>query len=100
MDEFHAEVGSRILESWKMPEWMATAVKFHHDPTAAGNFADDATMTGFADVMSHWSTETDCEDDSSIRGFGQLESLGLYADELDVLFEKTEIVNELAEAFL
>ncbi len=29
----HAELGARILESWRFPEQIVTAVRFHHRPT-------------------------------------------------------------------
>ena len=35
-----------------------------------------------------------------IRALPAVTALGMYADELDPLFERTEAVNELAEAFL
>ena len=43
----HAEVGGRLLERWQFPPRLVAAVRFHHDPGAAGEhtrFAADAYL--------------------------------------------------------
>lgn len=48
----HAEVGGALLEAWKFPRNLTTAVSRHHVPAAAG-YAPEAAIIHIADVAAH-----------------------------------------------
>jgi len=99
MDEFHAQVGAKMLTSWDMPDWMVAAVEHHHDYEAAGDFKDEAATACLGDLLGHWSIDSDEEDAEVLRNLPAFGVLGLYADELGELFERSEQVAEIAESF-
>ena len=49
----HAEIGGLLLEQWKLPPEVHRAVRFHHDPTAAGADSHMAVIIHLADWMAH-----------------------------------------------
>lgn len=100
MDEFHERVGGQLLAKWGMPEWIVESVSHHHHFAEAPNFTEEAATACLAEALAHWSLDTDRSEDELVRGLPAVTALGLYADELDPLFERTDSVNELAEAFL
>ena len=44
MDEFHCEVGCRMVERWQLAEWMTEAIRFHHDHAQACTYRDEAMI--------------------------------------------------------
>ncbi len=49
----HAEIGGILLERWKLPPEVHAAVRFHHDPSAAGAYSRMAGIIHLANWMSH-----------------------------------------------
>jgi len=97
--EFHTEVGALMLARWSFPEWMACAVRFHHDPAAAGEHVEQARTTQLADLLAHASVYPDPRADAVLAQHPALSDLGLYADEFQALLAKRGKVLELARAF-
>jgi putative nucleotidyltransferase with HDIG domain len=50
----HAEVGARLLERWKVPPNIVSAVWFHHSPKAAGHHQRLASFIYMADMIAHF----------------------------------------------
>ena len=50
----HAEVGARLLERWKFPPNIVSAVWFHHTPKGAGKGQRLASYIYMADMISHF----------------------------------------------
>jgi putative nucleotidyltransferase with HDIG domain len=48
----HATMGQRLLDGWKMPAVLCTAVGCHHDPLRAGGLAL-AGIVHMADILAH-----------------------------------------------
>lgn len=99
MHEFHAQVGTQVLESWKFPAWMGAAVLHHHDPDRAGEHVEWARTTQLADLLAHASTHPDALADEVLRRHPVFADLDLYVDETDALFARREQVVEVARAF-
>lgn len=99
MDEFHEYVGARLLTEWDLPEWVAGAVLHHHRFDEAGEFQEEAATASLADLLAHWSMDEANDDKEVFKNIPALPVLGLYADELEPLFERAEFVAECAEAF-
>ncbi len=99
MHEFHGRVGAQMLETWGMPSWMSAAVEHHHDYEAAGEFQEEAATTSLGDLLAHWSTDSDEGEAETLKHLPAFSVLGLYADELGPLFEQSEQVAAVAEAF-
>ena len=49
----HAEIGGLLLERWKLPQEVYSAVRYHHDPGSAGANSRTATIIHLADWMAH-----------------------------------------------
>ena len=49
----HAEVGAALLEKWKLPEQLALAVRHHHEPEAARDFAPIAACVNLGNYVTH-----------------------------------------------
>jgi len=50
----HAEVGARLLERWKFPPNIVSAVWFHHTPKGAGIHQRLASYIYMADMIAHF----------------------------------------------
>lgn len=48
----HAEVGGRLLERWQFPPRLVEAVRFHHDPGAAGEHTRFAAYAYLANMLA------------------------------------------------
>ncbi len=48
----HAEVGGALLDSWKMPETLRQAVRWHHEPANATEATLEAALIHIANIMS------------------------------------------------
>jgi len=99
IQEFHAEVGGIVLTSWKLPDWMCAAVRWHHDPDLAGEHAEYARTAQLADLLAHASETPDELTDDVLRTHPVLADLELYEDETDELFARRERVLQTAEAY-
>jgi len=97
--EFHAEVGASVLASWKLPEWMCAAVRWHHDCESAGAAVEFARTAQLADLLSHASQAPDAETDAALRTHPVLSDLDLYDEEIEALFARREAVLATAQAF-
>jgi putative nucleotidyltransferase with HDIG domain len=47
----HAEAGALLLEQWRMPLWLVTAVRFHHAPLGSSFVIPD--LVHLADALCH-----------------------------------------------
>jgi putative nucleotidyltransferase with HDIG domain len=47
----HAEVGARITESWKLPQHLVEAIRFHHTPNEQAEFSSLTAIVHVADVL-------------------------------------------------
>jgi putative nucleotidyltransferase with HDIG domain len=99
VDEFHASVGARLIESWKLPLWIATAVEGHHDIERAGEHADLAATIMLGDELAHWSESQSEGDDKKIRALPVLGKLGLYPEDIDDLLARRSLVEASTRAF-
>jgi HD-like signal output (HDOD) protein len=97
--EFHAEVGGIVLTSWKLPDWMCAAVRWHHDPEIAGEHVEYARTALLANLLAHASELPDEATDAALRAHPVLADLGLYAEETDALFARREVVQKTTEAY-
>ena len=98
MNELHVEVAGRLLDEWKMPLWIQESALHHHALGSAGEHRDEVLMTALANTLAHAMPTGADVDWSPVLGDPALAELGLYADELDPLFERLESVKSLAEA--
>lgn len=48
----HAEAGAALLENWKLPKPLILGVKFHHQPSSAGEYAPLAACVCLGNALS------------------------------------------------
>lgn len=99
MDDYHEEIGARLVLSWTLPEWMADIARHHHRPDEAQENVDQVRTVRLADLLSHWTVNPTEELESEIEGSPVLASLGIYRDELDELYGLRDHVLEVSEAY-
>lgn len=99
VDEFHASVGARLIDHWKLPHWIAAAVDGHHDISRAGEHADLAATIMLGDELAHWSQAPDAQREERVRKLPILALLSLYPEDLDELFARHAIVETTTKAF-
>ena len=49
----HAEVGAALLEQWKLPPQIITAVRFHHQPNQPGGLEPVAACVNLGNFITH-----------------------------------------------
>jgi HD-like signal output (HDOD) protein len=49
----HAAVGGALTRAWHLPQSLADAVAFHHEPGLAGEHLGEAALVHLADVIAH-----------------------------------------------
>ncbi len=98
MELFHCEMGFRMVENFKLPEWMAGTILHHHDYEHATEHKNDAMVTFLADMLAHWSLDH-LEEDEFESEHPVLAELGIYGQDLISLLEARQHVLEMAEAF-
>lgn len=99
MDDLHCTVGATLIRRWGLPEWMASAILWHHAPEAAEEHKDEARTTALADRLAHWLIDEGGRDPEALHDFPLVAWLGIYPDELDALLERRARILELTEAF-
>ena len=50
----HADVGGRLLERWKFPPHLVDAIRFHHDPEAAGESGRLASIVYLGNLVAYF----------------------------------------------
>ncbi len=96
--EFHAEAGSRLIASWKLPVRLGETIRYHHDPAAAPTASRNALMTALADDLSHFTVGAAPVEEEALRSHAALEALNMYPEELDALLARREQVAAQVEA--
>ncbi len=99
MDEFHAEVGARLVESWKLADWTRAAVAHHHRPGRAAPHEEEARITRLADLLSHWVLAEARAAAEFPEEEPVIAELNLYPEDVEALLDSRSRVLELAEAF-
>lgn len=79
----HQEIGAILVEGWKLPEWIHTAVLHHHQPENATKHQELVRTTALADVLAYW-----FEEDEAVGippGIEHAAALDLYDDDVEAL---------------
>ena len=95
LDAHHSWVGEKLAELWQLPPSVAESIRYHHDEyDEAPSAAEAAMLTCLADYLAHLVLPNEqrptSEDD--VRDLPVLESLNIYPDELEALFDLREKV--------
>ena len=95
----HSTMGAHVLNKWKLAHWMAAAIDGHHDIERAGEHSDLAATVQLGDLLAHWTVQPDAEHEAKVRNCPVLGMLGLYPEDLDLLFTRKELVASSTKAF-
>jgi len=97
VDQMHAGVASRMVESWKLPERLAEAIAYHHRPDQAPTAAQGAMTLRLADDLGHHAAGPREVAEAALRSHPMLEPLNVYPDELDALLARKTAIAAMAE---
>jgi putative nucleotidyltransferase with HDIG domain len=97
----HADVGAGLMETWKLPDSLVLAVRFHHRPAAGGVAQKMAAGVCVGNALAHRFEHPAAEAGGNPELQGALELLALGSRHLDVydeqMQENWEFVNRLIE---
>lgn len=94
IEQFHPELGERLVKAWSLPEWTRAAARYHHTPHEALEYSDEVYTTHLADRLAH-----SIEGEDELNGLDPiLNALGMYEEDLEALKEQTDTIRTLAEA--
>ncbi len=84
----HESAGARLAAAWKLPDPVAVAVAFHHEPERATVHAPFAAIACLADLLAHL---VDAEEGAelladAVRRHPAVAMLNVYPDQLQSLF--------------
>lgn len=99
VDEFHAAIGARLIEHWKLPHWIASAVAGHHDISRAGEHGDLAATVMLGNGLAQWTENPDASHEQRVRSLPVLSLLGVYPEDIDELFARRAAVETTTKAF-
>lgn len=99
MSEFHAAVGGRLLEAWRLADWTVAAVTHHHQPALAAPFEVEARMVRLADLLSHWALEGDARPEDFPMTDPVIAELDLYREDVEALLALRDMALDGAKAF-
>jgi len=98
LTEFHAEAGTRLVETWKLGPWVGAVIRHHHDPASATLRLAEIRVIALADALADWAVEEgkkaeDFADDRNRDGL-----LGLREGGLSSLLRRRAAVLQAVEA--
>ena len=86
----HSEVGGRVLEKWKFPTPMVSAVRFHHAPSDARPDEQLAALVYTGDLVAHMIGYCHGHQSFAVRGRADaLEILEITTTDIELLSLKT-----------
>lgn len=96
----HAEVGARLLARWHFPNHLVAAVRYHHNPQAAGEVQRLAAFVYLGNLVAHFMGYGYGHLTFALRGRGEaLDILGLQPDVMPKYmistFERLEMIDAL-----
>jgi len=97
MDEYHPRVGSLLAEEWALPDWLADAVRHHHDYADAEEHRLEAMVGHLADRLNAWVHGRTGLEEEDLARLPVCAELGLGDSELRDLLEQTAQIRELVE---
>mgnify|MGYP001817974269 FL=1 len=95
----HAETGSELLKSWKLPQVLIESTHFHHCPEEAPQFEQASQLVSLANQLSNqwFSTEMTDEGDQQLL----LSKLGLTKEQVDTALDlANDQLMEMSALFL
>lgn len=99
MNEFHAPVGARLLEEWRLADWAVAAVAHQDEPEKAGPHRDLAGMVMLSDRLAAWALDQGQAPDGFPKDLPVLGALELRREDVETLLAQRGTVLEFAEAF-
>jgi len=100
MMEFHRELGTRIAQNWRLGPWVASVIRFHHDPLKATTHQHEVLVTSLADELAYWALDDIQEKKDFSAELPQIAALGLSEQHMATLLAKRGRILEITEAFL
>lgn len=96
----HGEVGSRLVENWKLPKSYSTAIRFHHEPDSATSEKELTYILSLADAASHFAFRAASDKLIVPPLYRDLwEPLGLSEDAVREIIAQKEGIEEKTKSF-
>jgi putative nucleotidyltransferase with HDIG domain len=89
----HAQVGAALMQEWRMPETLLTAIKYHHNPAEAPDINLDAAILYLANYLSN------CHPKSAFMQNPAANPSSLDSRVWNMVNLSEEVIDELMEEF-
>jgi putative nucleotidyltransferase with HDIG domain len=99
MDEFHEELGGRMVEAWKLADWTVAVVANHHHPDRAEPHEVLARIVRLADLLSDWALDEALAPEDFDLQDKVIDDLNLYPEDVDKLLAFRGKALEFAQVF-
>lgn len=99
-DEFHADLGSKLVKHWKLPVRLSETIEFHHEPEKAESASGTAMMTRLADDLAHTALGSREIPEQELLEHSTLVPLNVYPDEMERLLASRKKILEAVESIL
>lgn len=94
--ELHVEVGTRLAESWHLPEAVAMAITHHHSTNPPDAHVNGVRITALADELARFCFEPQRMTEAELRKHWTLAPLELYPEMLDKVLGKADLIRQAA----
>ena len=99
MDKFGGILGGTLLSKWDFAPWMQAAVEYCHDADSAGQFREQAMMTGLASRLTHWALASSDDTAEDLARLQIVADLEIYENDFEELLAMKDTILETAKAF-
>ena len=102
IQELSILAGSKLAESWQLPEPVQEAIRLYPDETylQATSPTKGAIITCLADHLASIVVDPSSHDEDAIRALSVVQDLNFYPEDMDALFELKETIQLSIESFL
>ncbi|MDT7042990.1 HDOD domain-containing protein [Candidatus Nitronereus thalassa] len=100
LDVHHVQVGSLVVEKWKLPSHVKEAILYYGDYTQAPKLSSVAMATCLADRLASRFLGLDGEDAVELESLPVVEALNLYPEDMEALYGQGETVLQAVEAIV
>lgn len=97
-EEYHTQVGARMVEEWSMPPAVVETTRYHHHYSEAPTFKDEARLVHLSDRLAeHLLFPQNCDTEMLHHELAFAE-LNLYPEDVDAIVAKGDEVRKFVEA--
>ncbi|MCA9729169.1 MAG: HDOD domain-containing protein [Candidatus Eisenbacteria bacterium] len=96
-EEYHTEVGARMVEGWSMPPAVIETTRYHHHYADAPTYPDEARVVHLSDRLAENLLSPQNVTEEMLRAELAFAELNLYPEDVDAILAKGDDVRKFVE---